>query len=66
MDDGYVNVPQGSTYILRKEQQEAVAKSLAYYQAGTYPQEFLWNAKPRFGKTLTAYDLARKWGPLVC
>lgn len=60
LDDGYANVPQGSTYILRKEQQEAVAQTLAYYQAGTYPREFLWNAKPRFGKTLTAYDLARQ------
>ena len=60
LDDGYANVPQGSTYILRKEQQEAVAQTLAYYQAGTFPREFLWNAKPRFGKTLTAYDLARQ------
>lgn len=60
LDEGYANVPQGSTYILRKEQQEAVAQTLAYYQAGTYPREFLWNAKPRFGKTLTAYDLARQ------
>ena len=60
LDDGYANVPQGSTYTLRKEQQEAVAQTLAYYQAGTYPREFLWNAKPRFGKTLTAYDLARQ------
>lgn len=24
--------------------------------------EFLWNAKPRFGKTLSAYDLARRLG----
>ncbi|MDY6345834.1 MAG: DEAD/DEAH box helicase family protein [Succiniclasticum sp.] len=62
VEDVYANVPTGNTYILRKEQQEAVAKTLAYYQAGTYPQEFLWNAKPRFGKTLTAYDLARKMG----
>ena len=60
LDDGYANVPQGSTYILRKEQQEAVAQTLAYYQSGTFPREFLWNAKPRFGKTLTAYDLARQ------
>jgi len=25
-------------------------------------EEFLWNAKPRFGKTLTAYDLIRQMG----
>lgn len=60
VEDVYANVPQGSIYTLRKEQQEAVAQTLAYYQAGTYPREFLWNAKPRFGKTLTAYDLARQ------
>ena len=53
---------EGSAYTLRKEQKEAVEQTLAYYQAGTTPREFLWNAKPRFGKTLTAYDLARKMG----
>lgn len=62
VDDTFDNASKGSIYTLRKEQQEAVAQTLAYYQAGTYPQEFLWNAKPRFGKTLTAYDLARKMG----
>ena len=60
VEDVYANVPQGSIYTLRKEQQEAVDQTLAYYKAGTYPREFLWNAKPRFGKTLTAYDLARQ------
>ncbi|MTW31054.1 DEAD/DEAH box helicase family protein, partial [Streptococcus pneumoniae] len=44
---------------LRQEQEEAVAKTLAYFQehAGG---KFLWNAKPRFGKTLSTYDLARR------
>ena len=52
-------------YTLRREQQEAVDKTYAYYQkclqggAGAKP-EFLWNAKPRFGKTLTSYDFMRK------
>lgn len=46
-------------YQLRAEQEEAVNKTLAY--ANSHPGgEFLWNAKPRFGKTLTTYDLARK------
>lgn len=46
-------------YVLRNEQAEAVALTLDY--AKDNPQgEFLWNAKPRFGKTLTAYDLVRK------
>lgn len=48
------------TYALRKEQQEAVSVTRAYFEDGG--EEFLWNAKPRFGKTLTAYDLVRKMG----
>ena len=49
-----------SDYVLRKEQSEAVQKTLEYFQSGQQPAEFLWNAKPRFGKTLSAYDLARQ------
>ena len=48
------------TYELRAEQQEAVDKTKAYFEKGG--EEFLWNAKPRFGKTLTAYDLVRRMG----
>lgn len=51
---------QGSTYELRQEQQDAVAKTKAYFEKGG--TEFLWNAKPRFGKTLTCYDLIRQMG----
>lgn len=47
-------------YTLRKEQQEAVEKTKAYFERGG--KEFLWNAKPRFGKTLAAYDLIRQAG----
>ena len=51
-------------YILRDEQQQAVGQTLAYYQkcrqtGDKTRAEFLWNAKPRFGKTLTTYDLMR-------
>lgn len=46
-------------YQLRPEQEEAVDKALKYSQA-TENGEFLWNAKPRFGKTLAAYDLCKK------
>lgn len=46
-------------YQLRVEQLSAVNQTLAYIQANPYG-EFLWNAKPRFGKTLTTYDLIRK------
>ena len=48
------------TYELRKEQREAVATTKAYFEGGG--EEFLWNAKPRFGKTLTSYDLVRQMG----
>lgn len=46
-------------YILRKEQEQAVNETLSYkkdHETG----EFLWNAKPRFGKTLSTYDLILK------
>lgn len=49
-----------SDYVLRREQQNAVQLTIQYYNAGKEPQEFLWNAKPRFGKTLTTYDFIRK------
>lgn len=45
-------------YQLRAEQEEAVRKTKEYFESGG--EEFLWNAKPRFGKTLTAYDLIRQ------
>lgn len=45
-------------YTLRPEQQDAVEQALAAFAAGH--DEVLWNAKPRFGKTLTTYDLMRR------
>ena len=50
---------QGTNYQLRSEQEDAVNQTLEYF-ANHEKGEFLWNAKPRFGKTLTTYDLARK------
>ncbi len=50
---------ESQDYQLRKEQEDAVEQTLAYFQQ-TPNGEFLWNAKPRFGKTLTTYDLARR------
>lgn len=49
-----------SSYELRSEQKQAVEKTKAYFEGGG--KEFLWNAKPRFGKTLSAYDLIRTMG----
>src|SRR5690625_8031841 len=52
-----------SDYILRNEQQLAVEKTYEYYKNEIEPKEFLWNAKPRFGKTLTTYDFIRNIKP---
>lgn len=46
-------------YQLRKEQEDAVNKTLTYKNNHTNG-EFLWNAKPRFGKTLSVYDFCKK------
>lgn len=53
------------TFGLRDEQLDAVNKTLDYYHsiwaedANAAPR-FLWNAKMRFGKTFTTYQLAKK------
>ena len=53
------------TFPMRDEQRAAVEKTCDYYRsiwaedADAVP-EFLWNAKMRFGKTFTAYQLARR------
>ena len=44
-------------YNLREEQAKAVQMTADYF-GGRNNAEFLWNAKPRFGKTLSAYDLS--------
>ena len=53
------NVNGKLQYNLRFEQEEAVKKALEYFQKNK-KGEFLWNAKPRFGKTLASYDLAKQ------
>ena len=55
------------TFGMRREQSEAVNKTHAYFHSiwkenmHAVPR-FLWNAKMRFGKTFTAYQLAKKLG----
>lgn len=55
------------TFPLRPEQAEAVDKTHAYFHSiwkenmHAVPR-FLWNAKMRFGKTFTTYQLAKKLG----
>lgn len=65
--DGVLDTPGAASYTLRAEQEQAVEQTSAYARAhwnedGASGGEFLWNAKPRFGKTLTAYDLCRGIG----
>ena len=57
-DRGIIKALGAIPYSLRDEQMEAVEQTKQYFIShdGKDP-EFLWNAKPRFGKTLTAYDL---------
>ena len=47
------------SYKLRKEQDEAAEKARKYFES-TENGEFLFNCKPRFGKSLTSYDLCRR------
>ena len=55
------------TFSMRPEQEEAVNRTMQYFQAvyeeksGRTPK-FLWNAKMRFGKTFASYQLAKKMG----
>lgn len=46
-------------YELRDEQEQAVSKTFDYFMSHE-KGEFLWNAKPRFGKTLATYDLCKR------
>lgn len=50
----------GLSYTLRGEQEEAVSRTAEWFQGGG--TQFLWNAKPRFGKTLSTYDLIVRMG----
>jgi len=49
---------------MRPEQEHAVAVTAGYFtaHAGGKSPKFLWNAKMRFGKTFTTYQLAREMG----
>lgn len=50
-----------ASYTLRDEQDDAVTQAEFYFDTHT-EGEYLWNAKPRFGKTLAAYDLCLRIG----
>lgn len=48
-------------YTLREEQAKCAEDTAIYYRANPN-KEFLWNCKPRFGKTLTVYDFVKQVG----
>ncbi len=55
------------TFPMRGEQVAAVDKTLGYFQSiwaenTEATPRFLWNAKMRFGKTFTSYQLAKRMG----
>ena len=53
------------SYTLRDEQARAVSQTKEWFQnaeADGDEGQFLWNAKPRFGKTLATYDLIVRMG----
>lgn len=56
-----------NSFSMRPEQEAAVEKTMAYFKSvysedsNRFPK-FLWNCKMRFGKTFTAYQLAKRMG----
>ena len=62
-----MSVSRLNSYQPRKEQQEAIDRTMAYYSKakldapGATPK-YLWNAKMRFGKTFTALKMATLMG----
>ena len=55
------------TFAMRREQAEAVKQTHDYYMSRWSEDmhavpRFLWNAKMRYGKTFTSYQLAKKMG----
>lgn len=60
-----IDIERFQAFPMRPEQQSAVDKTIEYFKASANPTqavEMLWNAKMRFGKTFTAYQLAKAMG----
>ncbi len=53
--------PKSENLQLRAEQLDAISQTFTYWQHyHGHNEKFLWNAKPRFGKTLASYYFAQK------
>lgn len=65
LEVGEVNLRPKVSFGMRPEQKDAVLKTEEYFKKhenSKRPPHFLWNAKMRFGKTFTSYQLAKKLG----
>lgn len=63
VDSSKVNLRPKVSFGMRPEQILAVEKTATYFTKNVnpkHPPHFLWNAKMRFGKTFTSYQLAKK------
>lgn len=58
-DKGVLETLGVAPYSLRKEQKEAIKQTKDFFLDKSQKPEFLWNAKPRFGKTLSTYHLCK-------
>lgn len=58
-DRGVLKALDVIPYTLRREQEQAVEQTAKFYES-SHNGEFLWNAKPRFGKTLSVYDFCKR------
>ena len=58
-DRGQVQGTDVIDYTLRPEQEQAVSGAIEYFGSHEHGQ-YLFNAKPRFGKTLATYDLCKR------
>lgn len=58
-DRGQLQGTEVIDYVLRPEQEKAISNALDYFKLHEHGQ-FLFNAKPRFGKTLATYDLCKR------
>lgn len=57
---GILETLEAVPYQLRQEQNQAVQQTKDYFFLHSEEEpKFLWNAKPRFGKTLSAYELCK-------
>lgn len=54
--------PATCRYQLHDSQRDAVEQTCAYFGEHKEGDSYLWNAKPRFGKTLAVYDLCLRLG----